>query len=395
MTYSKLRLKKNEDRRIKAGHLWIYSNEIDTVTSPLNSFEPGQLITVENQHQQSLGIGYINPHSLICTRLLSHDVNTIIDEAFFKQRINTALSLRQKLFTHPYYRLVYGESDGLPGIVIDRYGDILVMQITTAGMELLLPIITDALISIIHPQAILLRNDSQMRVMENIPEIIKPVYGEPPQQVELIENEIQFQTNIWEGQKTGWFYDHRLNRQYMTHFVKNKRVLDVFSYVGAWAIQAASSGASEVYAIDSSAFALSQLKQNAQLNNMLEKITVIQDDAFKALTNLKNAKEKFDIIILDPPAFIKKRKDSKEGLIAYKRLNDLALQLLAPDSILISASCSLHLSGEELVDILRSTSNQRNKQLQIIAQGHQGPDHPVHPAIAETNYLKAIFCRIC
>lgn len=395
MPYPILRLKKQEDRRIRAGHLWVYSNEVDIKATPLTSFEPGQIIIIESQNKLPLGIGYINPHSLICARLFSHNANTTIDEAFFLQRINSALALRQRIFPQPFYRLIFGESDGLPGLVVDRYGDILVAQITTAGMEQLIPIISEALIKLINPRAILLRNDTAIRASENLPEIIKPLYGDPPQQVELIENQVRFQTNIWEGQKTGWFYDHRNNRNFMKKLANNKRVLDVFSYTGAWALQAAVAGANEVYTIDSSAYALTQLQENAELNNVSDKIKIIQDDAFKALSHLKNAKEFFDIIILDPPAFIKRRKDIKEGQIAYKRLNDLAMQLLSPDSLLISASCSLHLEQETLVDILRNVSHQRGKSLQIIAQGYQGPDHPVHPAIPETNYLKAIFCRVC
>lgn len=394
MQYTHIQLKKNEDRRIRAGHLWIYSNEINTSTTPLNQFTPGQLVNIFDHQNKAIGTGYINPNSLISVRLLHSKINTIIDSTFFIDRINCALKLREKIFNKPFYRLIYGESDNIPGLIIDRFDETFVVQINTAGMELLLPQIEQALIELFKPSAILLRNDSNARNLENLPQYVKPLHGEPPTKIILEENYIKFETNIWEGQKTGWFYDHRINRANMLKYVNNKRVLDVFSYAGAWAIQAAAGGAKEVTVIDSSKSALSQLEINAQLNNVTDKIKLINEDAFKALTQLKNAKEQFDVIILDPPAFIKRKKDIKEGVIAYRRINDLAMQLLAPDSILISASCSQHLDQDTLIDILRSTSLARHKTLQIIEQGHQGPDHPIHPAIPETNYLKAIFTRV-
>ena len=392
--YPTLQLKKNEERRIRSGHLWIYSNEINTSLTPFNQFIPGQLVNIIDHQKKAIGTGYVNPHSLISARLLHREMNIVIDEAFFIERISSALQLREKLFNKPFYRLIYGDSDNLPGLVIDRFDDLFVAQINTAGMELLLPQLQSALQTIFKPTAILLRNDSHARVSENIPEYIKPLHGEPPTQIMLEENNVKFQTNIWEGQKTGWFYDHRTNRAKMTKYVSGKRVLDVFSYTGAWAIQAAVAGAQEVHVIDSSLPALTQCENNAKLNEVSDKINIIHDDAFKALANLKQAKQQFDVIILDPPAFIKRKKDLKEGLTAYRRINDLAMQLLAPESVLISASCSQHLDQDALIDILRSTSLNRHKTLQIIEQGHQGPDHPIHPAIPETAYLKAIFSRV-
>ncbi len=394
MLYPSLQLKKNEDRRIRGGHLWIYSNEINTSVTPLNQFASGQLVNIFDHQNKTIGTGYINPNSLISVRLLQREINATIDDTFFIERFKSALTLRERLFKQPFYRIVYGDSDNIPGLIIDRFNDVLVVQANTAGIELLLPVIKQALITLLKPTAILLRNDSNARKLENLPDYVEPLHGEPPKEIILEENNTQFQTNIWQGQKTGWFYDHRINRVNMMKYVKDKRVLDVFCYAGAWAIQAAVAGAKEVNVIDSSMPALSQVEFNAKLNHVSDKIKIIHDDAFKALTHLKNAKEQFDVIILDPPAFIKRKKDIKEGLIAYRRINDLAMQLLRPDSILISASCSQHLDQNTLIDILRSTSLARNKTLQIIELGHQGPDHPIHPAILETQYLKAIFARI-
>jgi len=393
MTINTLRLKKHEDRRIRNGHLWIYSNEIDTKQTPLTAFTAGQAVVIETYDGKPLGSGYINPHSLICARLISRDPQEVLDKALLTTRLKQALVLREQLFQQPYYRLVFAESDLLPGLIIDRYNDTLVAQITTAGMEQAKTALHDALMDAIKPSAILLRNDSNIRDMEHLPKVVEILAGNPAKMVELIEHDNRFMIPIWEGQKTGWFYDQRYNRARLKNYVKDKRVLDVFSYIGAWSIQAAHWGAQQVYAIDSSATALNWLQDNAALNKVAGKIKTIQDDAFKALQQLREANEKFDVVIIDPPAFMKRRKDIKEGLIAYKRLNDLALRLLNNNGILISASCSMHLQREDLVNILHTTGCTHHQHLQILEQGQQAPDHPVHPAIPETNYLKALIAR--
>jgi 23S rRNA (cytosine1962-C5)-methyltransferase len=384
-----LRLKKNEDRRIKSGHLWIYSNEIDIHRSPLKNFTAGELVIVENQIGKKLGLAYINPHTLICARMLSNLIITI-DESFFIERLQKALHLRESLYSAPYYRLSFGEGDGLPGLVIDRFNDILVIQITTAGMEKNINFIKNALEKLLAPKAILLRNDSSMRSLENLPLNIEPLLGEPPKEISLIENNTHFIAPIWEGQKTGWFYDHRDNRAWLQKYAKDKKILDVFSYLGAWGIQMAQAGADSITCIDSSAFALEYVKRNAELNNISEKVSVIKDDAFDALKNLHEAKEKFDIVIIDPPAFIKNKKHFQEGFQAYLRLNSLAMKLIKPQGWIVSASCSMHLTLENLNDILRRASLNEKKNLQIIHHGHQASDHPIHPAIPEMNYLKAL-----
>ncbi len=393
-TLNPLRLKKQEDRRLRSGHLWIYSNEIDIKQTPLTAFTPGQQVLVETHNGKPLGTAYINPHSLICARLISPNPAELLSKDLLIQRLKQALYLREQLFTQPFYRLVFAESDLLPGLIVDRYGDVLVAQINTAGMEQVKDDLRDALIEVIKPTAILLRNDSNIREMEHLPKEIAVLYGEPPAMVEIIEHECRFKAPIREGQKTGWFYDQRYNRACLKKYVNNKRVLDVFSYIGAWSIQAAHGGAREVYAVDSSATALKWLQENASINHCAEKITTLHEDAFKALQQLNTANEKFDVVIIDPPAFIKKRKDIKEGLIAYRRLNELAMRLLNNNGILISASCSMHLPREDLIHILHAASNASHRHLQILEQGHQAPDHPIHPAIPETEYLKMFAARI-
>lgn len=389
-----LRLKKREERRLLAGHPWIYSNEIDVAKTPLTGFASGESVLVENHQGKVLGGAYVNPHSLICARIISRDPNVALNKELLVTRLQRALALRENLFDKPFYRLAYGDSDQLPGLVVDRYGDVLVIQITTAGMECLKQEIAAALIEVVKPKSILLRNDSSVRKQEGLEQYIESLYGEPPAQIEIEENKARFLVPIQAGQKTGWFYDQRLNRSMMHKYVQGKRVLDVFSYIGAWGIQAALAGASEVVCVDSSEQALAWLHENAELNQCEQKISTIHEDAFTALTKLREANEFFDVIILDPPAFIKRRKDSKEGLIAYRRLNELAMRLFKQSGILISASCSLHFHHEDFVDALRMAGNHRNVTLQIIEQGHQGPDHPIHPAIPETDYLKAFVANV-
>jgi 23S rRNA (cytosine1962-C5)-methyltransferase len=393
MAFIPLYLKKNQERRLRAGHLWIYNNEIDTLRSPLKTFLPGQLVNVYTHENKPVGTAYINPHSLICARLLTSQPNVALDQQFFTQRMRRALSLRERLFAAPYYRLIYGESDGLPGVVVDRFDQVVVVQITTAGMEQAQEQIVAALDNLLNPQIIVLRNDTPMRELEGLPESVAVVKGITDGIVTLQENQVQFQTDVLTGQKTGWFYDHRMNRARASHYAAGQKILDVFSYIGGWGIQAAVAGAKQVWCVDSSQKALDKLAHNAALNQVTDRVKTLQGDAFEVLKELKNTGEKFDMIILDPPAFIKRKKDQVAGETAYRRINQLALQLLTEQGILVAASCSLHLARDTFLDILRAAGQHTHLQLQILEQGHQAPDHPLHPAIAETAYLKSFICR--
>jgi 23S rRNA (cytosine1962-C5)-methyltransferase len=386
-------LKRNEDRRLSAGHLWVYSNEVDTSKSPLSGFEPGSLVVIQSAAGKTLGAGYVNPRSLICARLLTRRPRAALDAGFFERRLRSALSLRESLFEQPYYRLVFGESDGLPGLVVDRYGSVLVVQITTAGMEAMRDLLLEALHRVISPTGILLRNDSSVRVLEGLPQETE-VIGEVPDTVMLTEGGVQFEVPLGAGQKTGWFYDQRSNRQAMHKYVKDKQVLDVFSYIGAWGLQAAAAGAAGVCCVDSSPVAQTFMEKNIAANGLADKVRLEIGDAFDVLKALQDSDQRFDVVIVDPPAFIKRRKDIKSGEQGYGRLNRLALKLLAPDGILISCSCSMHLSEERLQHIVHQSAGKMGRQVQILERGFQCMDHPVHPAIAETAYLKALFCRV-
>ncbi|HSG64187.1 MAG TPA: class I SAM-dependent rRNA methyltransferase [Gammaproteobacteria bacterium] len=389
-----LRLRKGEDRRLRAGHLWVYSNEVDSAATPMSRFAPGELVRLEDARGQPLGLAYVNPHSLICARILTRRSAGRFDSAALARRLESALRLRESLYAAPYYRLAYGESDALPGLVVDRYGALLVVQITTAGMERLRAEIVAALVDLLAPEAIVLRNDVPARELEHLPSYVEVPLGTVPEVAIVEENATRFEVSLLGGQKTGWYFDHRANRERMRRYVAGRRVLDVFSYVGAWGVQALTAGAAAVTCIDASANALAQAERNAALNGVGDRLQIVAADAFDALKSLVRERERFDVVVLDPPAFVKRRKDLKEGAQAYRRLNALALQLLDSDGILISSSCSYHMSRDLLLGEIRQAGQRAGRGLQILEQGHQAPDHPVHPAMPETDYLKTFIVRV-
>ncbi len=391
--YLPLFLKPQADRRIRKGHLWIYSNEVDTQRSPMNTFISGQMVQVLSSSGKPLGVAFINPNALLCGRLLSRDARTRIDQRFIEERLRRALALREQFFRTPHYRLVYGDADFLPGIIVDRYGDYLVVQIAVAGFDLLQDALLEALRKVVQPKGMVVRNDHQAREMENLDSQVT-LHGEIPEFLPVEENGCRFDVPAVEGQKTGWFYDHRVNRAALQNWVASRRVLDVFCYLGGWGVQAAVAGAQTVLCVDSSQSALEGVTRNAGLNGVADKVAVSRGRAVDVLKSLCEQREKFDVVILDPPAFIKRRKDQKNGEAAYYHINELAVRLLEPDGLLASASCSMPLQAETLTEIVRSAARHCDRDTQMIYRGGQGPDHPVHPAIPETDYLKAQFFRV-
>ncbi|HEX6928092.1 MAG TPA: class I SAM-dependent rRNA methyltransferase [Gammaproteobacteria bacterium] len=385
-------LKKGEDRRLRAGHLWIFSNEVDVKRSPLTAFEPGALARVEGSGGRPLGLAYVNPHSLISARLLTHGKSLPDFNALLRQRMRGALALRERLFDAPYYRLAFGESDLLPGLVVDRFGEVLVVQIATAGMEARRDAIVDVLRAEVSPQGIVIQNHLPIRELEGLPVGPAETIGTVPDRLKVIENGLEFAVDLSSGQKTGWFFDQRDNRARLRRYVKDRRVLDVFSYAGGWGVTAAKAGAESVTCVDSSPGALEMARENAELNGV--GIETREADAFQALADIREAGEKFDVVIIDPPAFIKRRKDFKAGLAGYQRLNQAALQVTAPNGILVSCSCSHHLGEQELLNIIQRSARHVDRYAQLLEWGHQAVDHPQHPAIPETRYLKAVTLRV-
>ncbi|WP_301151337.1 class I SAM-dependent rRNA methyltransferase [Metapseudomonas otitidis] len=394
MSLPSLRLKANADRRLRAGHLWVYSNEVDVVATPLNAFQPGEQAILEAAGGKPLGVVALSPNNLICARLVSRDVKHVLDKSLLVHRLNVALSLRERLFDKPFYRLVYGDSDLLPGLVVDRFGDHLVVQLASAAMERNKDAVLDALVQVLKPRGVLWKNDSAARDAEGLERYVDTAFGVVPEWVALEENGVKFEAPVLEGQKTGWFYDHRMNRARLAPYVEGKRVLDLFSYIGGWGVQAAAFGASEVFCVDASGFALDGVERNATLNGVAEKVTCVEGDVFEALKELKAAEERFDVVVADPPAFIKRKKDLKNGEAAYRRLNEQAMRLLNKDGILVSASCSMHLPEDDLQNILLGSARHLDRNIQLLERGGQGPDHPVHPAIAETRYIKSLTVRL-
>ncbi len=388
-------LRKGEERRVRAGHLWVFSNEVDTRRTPLTAFAPGDPVRVMSTAGKALGSGYVNPASLIAARIVSRDARVPFDGRLVRRRLERALRLRERLFPDPAYRLVYGEGDGLPGLIVDRYGDALVAQITTAGMERQREALVAALGELVRPASLLLRNDTPVRALEGLPACVEDVLGPSPATRTVTEGGLAFTVPLDGGQKTGWFYDQRDNRLALgAAWVDGRRVLDVFSYAGAWAVRAAALGARSVTCIEASASAAALVRENAARNGVADRIEVLEGDAFARLKALAEAGERYDTVILDPPAFIKRRKEYESGLQGYRRLHRAALRLLVDDAFLVSASCSGHLDRDGFRSLLRQSALSAGVDLQILRQGGLPPDHPVHPAIPETDYLKCLYCRV-
>lgn len=394
MSVPVLRLKRGEERRIRSGHLWVYSNEVDTAATPLKTLTPGGEVVVEDSRGKALGRAYANPHSLICARLFSRDPNQSLDRAFLQKQIAQAISLREQLFEGGCYRAVFGDGDGLSGLVIDRFNDTFVIQSGTAGMDAVLDDIAAALDHLYQPKNIVVKSESAVREQEGLAPMVQALKGELPVEVQLRENGVDYYAPLEEGQKTGWFYDHRAARRRILPLVAGARVLDVFSYCGAWGVLAAARGAESVTCVDSSARAMEFVQRNAQLNGVEERVTSMQMEANAAMRELILQGQRFDVVIIDPPAFIKRKKDFKSGLAGYHAINELAMRLVEPGGMLVSASCSMHLSRDQLMDVVRSSGRHIDRFVQVFASEGQAEDHPVHPAIPETEYLKSIFARV-
>ncbi len=397
MSIPVLKLKRGEDRRLRAGHLWIFSNEVDTAATPLTQFEPGAAVQVHSDRDQFLGFAYVNPRTLIAARIVGRDADYPLDGSLLVHRLRVALALREKLYPEPFYRLAFGESDGLPGLVLDRYGDLIVAQSGTAGIDRLRTEVEAAVGKVVGVRTIVWKNDSGARELEGLEQSVG-VWGDgewttAPNEVMVREQGLDFVAPLADGQKTGWFYDQTANRERLRRYLApGARVLDVCSYVGAWAITALKGGAASAACVDSSATALAYAERNAAANGV--SIQAIRDDAFDALKALHEQGARYDVVILDPPAFAKRKKDVPQALAAYRKLNQLALPLIDRDGILVSCSCSYHMPADDLATGIQTAARHSSRFVQILEQGGQSPDHPVHPAIPETRYLKSFFCRV-
>ena len=391
--YPHLVLRRGEDRRLRGGHLWVFSNEVDVSKTPLGAFQPGEKVWIVDHAGKPLGTGYINPNTLICARLVDR-AGHALDRSLILHRLNVALALRERLYPEPYYRLLFGESDGLPGLTVDRFGDIIVAQATTAGMEALRDEATEALLKVLGPRVLVWKNDSSARAMEGLPDSVDVVHGVLDAPAIAREGGVDFACDLINGQKTGWFYDQRGNRDRLQPYVRGKRVLDVFSYLGGWGLRAAAFGASAVDCVDVSAAAVAGIRANIVGNGMQGRVDAHAADAFDFLKAARAERRKWDVVILDPPAFVKRKKDFKEGALAYRRIAEAAMQVLERDGILIECSCSHHMPREALLEGIQLGARHLDRFVQVLEPLSQSPDHPVHPAIPETDYLKGFITRV-
>ena len=348
---------------------------------------PGTVVNVVFDDGQPLGTGYFNPKSLIAVRLLDRAPDTIIGTGFFVRALERALRIRDAVYARPFYRLVHAEGDGLPGLAVDRFGDTVSVQINTAGMELLIEPLLAAFEKTIKPMNVVLRNDAPARALEGLSEYVRAAKGETGR-VTVEENGVRFFADLATGQKTGWYYDQRDNHAFMAGLSKDKSVLDAYSYIGGFGIAAAKAGAREVVCVDSSAPALALAEQSAAANGV--SIKPIKADVFEELERLSAAKETFDIVIADPPPFVRARKDLEPGAKAYRRLARLATQVTAPGGYLFLASCSHNIPPERFAAECAAGIARTGRRAALIRQAGAGVDHPVHPMLPETAYLKAL-----
>ncbi|MGB9839011.1 class I SAM-dependent rRNA methyltransferase [Thermovenabulum sp.] len=382
---AKVILKGKKNERIEKGHPWVYSTEILSIKG---NYKPGDIVEVYLENGKFLGKGYINPKSQITVRFLTKNKDEEIDREFFKNRIIKALNYRKQLNYGESYRLIYAEADFLPALIVDKFNNTLVIQTLSLGMEKYKNIIVDILVELLSPECVYERNDAPVRELEGL-ELKKGVlYGELPEKIIIEENGIQYYVDVVEGQKTGFFFDQRENRKAIEPFVKGKEILECFCYTGSFALNAAKYGANNILAYDYSDEAISLARENAKLNGVQDNIKFEVGNAFDILRKFYNDKKKFDVVILDPPAFVKSKKALEGAIRGYKEINLRGMKLLKPGGFLITSSCSHHVKDELFFEILMSAAYDAKVTMRIIEKRSQAKDHPVLAASEETSYLK-------
>ena len=376
-------------RRAEAGHPWIYSNEV-AMDAAAKALAPGSLVTVRRADGSPLGVAMFNPHTLLAARLLDRDTARPISRRFLARRIGRALKLRERLFDLPFYRVVHAEADGLPGLVVDRFGTVLVVQSNAAGMARLEPAVLDALGELLGPEAIVLRNDSPARGLEGLASETRVARGDLDGPVPVHENGAVFRADLLAGQKTGWFFDQRDNRRFISALAHDARVLDLYCFTGGFAVQAARAGAAAVLGLDRSEPALALAVEAAELNGVDRSCSFRRGEAFAEAGGLAANGERFDIVIADPPAFAKSRKDVPAALRGYRKLARLAASATAGGGILFIASCSFHVGAAEFAEAVRRGLADAGRTGRILRVAGADADHPIHPALPETAYLKTL-----
>ncbi|MEZ5648344.1 MAG: class I SAM-dependent rRNA methyltransferase [Alphaproteobacteria bacterium] len=390
----KIQLRPGAHKRAIHGHPWIYSNEVvmDTTAKALPA---GSLVTVVTASGQSLGVWIFNSKPLISLRLLDPHFDTLIDHHFLEQRFSQAVALRTRLFNRPFYRLIHAEADGLPGLIIDRYDQVVVVQQNTAGMDRLHPLLLEALHATLKPQTIVLRNDSSARLLEGLPQHEVEVIGATlPDALPMEENQAHFFADPITGQKTGWFFDQRSNRAALAALAENTSLIDYYGYGGGFSVLALVHGAKRAILVDRSEAALSLAAKAAEANNVAARFTPHRNDAFADMESRATQNETYDIVNADPPAFAKTRKDLPTALRGYRKLARLTSALVAQNGLLHIASCSYHVELSDLINAVAAGIGDAKRHGRILRIGGAGPDHPIHPFLPESAYLKSLLLQI-
>lgn len=391
---ARVRLKKGREKRLLSGHPWVYRVDIDVVRGPVN---PGDIVLLENHRGKPLGLGYYNPFSFITVRFLTADPEEEIDLSFFAQRIKQALEHRLRFFEEDRtnaFRVVFAEADFLPGLIVDKFGNLLVVQFLTLGMERRRSEILEALKEVLSPEGIYERSDVEVRKKEGLEERTGWLYGGSTAKVLIWENGLAFFVDVAQGQKTGYFLDQRENRYALSRYVRDARVLDCFTYTGGFGIHAAVFGAREVVGVDVSEWAITLAWKNACLNKVENKVHFVVTDVFDLLREFSKKGERFDLVILDPPAFVKSKESLEGALRGYRDINLFAMKLLPPGGILVTSSCSHHLSEDLFLKVLGDAACDAKRRLQILERRGQAQDHPILVGYPESHYLKCFILRV-
>jgi 23S rRNA (cytosine1962-C5)-methyltransferase len=388
----RLRLKPHADRRLKAGHPWVFSNEI-VMTPELRALPPGSLVRVEGDDGIVHGTFTFNPHTLIAARFLDRDPEAVIDARWIGTRLERALRLRAAFGLAEWGRLVHAEADGLPGLVIDRYGEALALAFNTAGMARLERAVEEALDGLGRFSTLIARNDSPLRPLEGLPRETRLWRGTGGE-VWVEEEGVRFPVDLLHGQKTGWYYDQRPQRALVGRLAPGRRVLDLFCHSGAFGLIAARAGAEEVELVDSSGPALALARRAAEANGLGERVRFAEEEAEAALARLERAGARFDLVVCDPPPFARSGKDVPAALRAYERLTRRAAGVVEREGFLLIAACSHHLSGPEFEKTVGRGLARARREGRVVMAGGAGPDHPVHPALPESRYLNALLLQL-
>ncbi len=390
-------LKKGEGRTIKAGGAWVYDNEIDKIQG---DFEDGDVVDVHDFDGYCMGCGYINTKSKITVRMLSRKRDTVIDNVFLEQRVRDAWEYRRQTIDTSSCRLIFGEADFLPGIVIDKFADVLVVESLALGIDRWKSVIVDAAKKVLEEDGIRIRgvyerSDAKVRLQEGM-EKSKGFIGEPfDTKVEIEENGVKYLVDVAEGQKTGFFLDQKNNRAAIQRFCRGTKVLDCFTHTGSFALNAGIAGAESVLGVDASALAIVQAEENARLNHLEEKVKFQCADVFEMLPKLEKRGEKFDVVILDPPAFTKSRNSVKNAVKGYREINIRGMKLIREGGFLATCSCSHFMEQELFAKTLREAAAGAHRRLRQVEFRTQGPDHPILWAAEQSYYLKFYIFQVC